>query len=112
MGLRGVFSSRRPTTCSSIRMTAEIFEFWLKLCLLVAATELMAATSGYNVIDSVYGYPDLSMSGHGHLDTPRLKSSELWIQLNLLVVVAGIMERSMLFPSLSRWTVFPSTKLI
>ena len=46
MGLRGVFSSRRPTTCASIRMMAEIFEFWLKLCFLVAATELMAATYG------------------------------------------------------------------
>ena len=34
-------------------MTAEIFEFWLKLCLLVGATELMATTSGYRVIDSV-----------------------------------------------------------
>ena len=48
-----LFLSRPPTTCASIRMTAEIFEFWLKLCLLVAATELMATTSGYSVIDSV-----------------------------------------------------------
>ena len=71
-------------------MTAETFEFWLKLCLLVAATKLMATTSGYRVIDSVQGYPDISTSGRGHLDTPRLRSSEFWIQLNLLGVVAGI----------------------
>ena len=51
MGLRGVFF---------FPPSHETFEFWLKLCLLVAATKLMATTSGYRAIDSVQGYPDLS----------------------------------------------------